>query len=140
MISLLKLVAKLIDLFEKNNKQEVGNGHADVKLNRVVNPKKTFEVEFTIYLCSRVPRLVRKCFGKYDYPINIADKDDDDDFHIVKSYGTSYSTDKNGKQQQKYGSQYNHFMEACLLRYVNEMHDKQFEDTFPFEILKIDLE
>ena len=27
---------------------------------------------------------------------------------------------------------------ACLLRYVNEMQDKQFEDTFPFEILKIE--
>ena len=88
-----------------------------------------------MYLRSEISKLVKKCLGQCGRPIIQDDKCGD--YMIVKSFGNSCYTDKNGTLQQKYGPQYVHLIEECLLRYASQIHDKSFE-TFPFNVIAVD--
>ena len=105
--------------------------------SRIGDPKKKYEETYTLYLRSLVSKLVRKCFGQCGRIISQVD--DGVDFMVVKSFGTSPYTDKNGKLQEKYGPQYIHFNEDCLLRYAAGQHNKTF-GSFPFDTIKVDTE
>ena len=82
-------------------------------------------------------KLVKKCFGQCVRQITQIDSAAE--FMVIKSFGTSRYTNKNGKLQDKSGPQYIHFNEECFLRYADRMHNKSFE-SFPFNVIKVDAE
>ena len=76
------------------------------------NRKKTLELN----LRKDVPRLVQRCQG------NCGKRITEDCFLVVKSFGTSRWTDKNGNKRFKFGQMYLHFEKNCLQNFDLENH------------------
>ena len=77
-----------------------------------MNLKKRFELR----LRKDVPRLVHRCQGNCGKQIT------EDCFQVVKSFGTSRLTDKNGNERSKFGPMYLHFEKNCLQNFDSENH------------------
>ena len=85
---------------EAQNQGEISMRFADPDMNL----KKRFE----LHLRKDVPRLVHRCQGNCGKQIT------EDCFLVVKSFGTSRLTDKNGNERSKFGPMYLHFEKNCL--------------------------
>ena len=83
---------------------------------RFADPDMNLKKRFELRLRKDVPRLVHRCQGNCGKQIT------EDCFLVVKSFGTSRLTDKNGNERSKFGPMYLHFEKNCLQNFDSENH------------------
>ena len=81
---------------------------------QINNPDAEVPKSFELHLRKDVPLTVQRCQG------NCGKKISKEDFMVVRSYGTSKWTDKNGNEQSRFGPMYIHFERKCLEQFDTE--------------------
>ena len=72
------------------------------------DPERNGKKKFALYLRKDVPRLVQRCQG------NCGKRITEVCFLVVKSFGTTRSTDRNGNERSKFEPIYLHFEKKYL--------------------------
>ena len=109
------------------------NESSNEKKIRIEDPNAERNITYTLYLRSRVPRLVERCQGNCGDKLSPSDLED---YLLVKSHGPSHFTVK-GEARTKFGPQYIHFNNKCLSEYARSKHGISY-DKFPLSSIIVD--
>ena len=98
---------------------------------RFADPDMNLKKRLELRLRKDVPRLVHLCQGNRGKQIT------EDCFLVMKSFGTSRWTDKNGNERSKFGPMYLHFEKNCLQNFDSENHHR-LSQSFDYSRITVD--